>query len=187
MTITTTETSSVNDAIRDWLELVGAQYHVREAHHVLRPDDGLKPVRDFFTFSFERSSGGDAVMDASTVGTGNAANLKWTAPFERALKITCHSEDGMEILEAVLLSTRHPEIEEILHAARVVIVDMGEIENETTFDETKTDWAYSVSMRLRKHTSFALARTDHLVTDVEAAGVLIQADDVGELPVNIEG
>lgn len=182
-----TETTTVNDAIRDWLLLVGAEYSVREAHYIKRPDDSLKPVRNWFTYRFDSSVATGGVHDLSTDAGSNVADMEFSQTFERLLTISCHgSADGLEIIEALLVSAYHPAVNDIIDAARLVIVDIPDaIANETVDDETDIDYVYTAQFRIRKNTSFALSRADHIWDNYNVGGTLTQADDVGTLPVTI--
>ena len=171
----------IRKTIRDWLLYVGAEYDIREAHHGLRTDDKRKPYRDYFVYRFQTSTTrhNDAIADSPEI-TGNDALITHWQPFVRQIDIECHSEDGMDVLESLLVSIHNPGVNEILDAGRIVIMDMSEIADVSTLDESpyRRDFIYRISIRVRKHARFAKTRIDHVIDTVEIDGDLIS--DTGE-------
>lgn len=181
-----TETVTIVEAIRDWLRLVGEEYGIYEAHHIARPDDGLKVPMDYFTFSFtdSRQINTQPADNSAAPGSGNDVAIDLYMPFDRTLRIECYSEHGMEVLEAVLISAWHPAIKDILGTARLAIISMPEgVANETTRDETQTDHLYTATFGLRKHTHFTVTRTNHIWDHYSVSGTLTLLDDVSTVSV----
>ncbi len=188
---TETLTQTTRNAIRDWLRLVGEVYAITEKpHHIKRPDDSLKPgspskgLHQWFTYQFLRSQQLNTQPRNCSTASGNDGDMEYYMPFERDLRIECHSEDGMEILEALLVSVSHPSVESILNAARVVIVDCPDgVQNETEDDESDIMHLYSVTFRTRVHTHFELISENHVWDNYALTGNLTLLDDVSTIVI----
>ena len=187
---TETLTVSTRDAIRDWLRLVGDVYAIREVHWIKRPDNTLKPggkgkkLHQWLTYKFLSSQTSQTQPVDNSTADGNTGNLDYYMAWTRQLRIECHGEDGMEVLEALMASVSHPAVSEILGAARLVIVDMPNgVDNETEDDETDVSHLYSCTFGVRVHTHFALTRANHVWDNYALTGTLTLLDDVTTVDV----
>ena len=180
-----TETVTIVNAIRDWLLMVGEQYAIHEAHHVRRPDSSLKHPRDYFVYQFERSEQTTVQpADNSAVSGTYDSTADYYATFNRQLRIECHSENGLEVMEAVLVSAWHPASNDILNAARLVLKDMPNgVENETTDDETRVDHLYTAVFGVRKNTHFTVTRENSIWANYNIDGTLTLLDDVSTVDI----
>jgi hypothetical protein len=179
------------DTAREWLRLVASEHNIQdnEVHHIYRPDDPLKPIRPYVIFSFERSNQENRRAYSETTASGSYdADICLTMPFVRSLVVECWAEWGMDYLEALVASVEHPAAQDILthgrdgdgnaeanadDASRLVVIDAGDIENPTTWDETKIDHRYTVAFRVRGHTAFEQTRTNHRLETYTMTGELI--------------
>ena len=181
-----TRTVTIMEAVRDWLLLVGEQYAVHEAHHIQRPDDGLKEPAAHFVFRFDESqqTTSQPVDNSAAEGSYDSTG-EFYATFDRRLRIECRdSDDGMEIMEAVLISAWHPAVNDILKAASLVIVDMPDgALNQTTQDETRVDHVYTAIFGVRKNTCFVVQRDNQIWTSYTLTGTLTLPDDVTTLDI----
>lgn len=162
------------ECIRDWLLFVGAEYSITEAHYNQRPDNQIKSKRDFFAFRFQTSSTNQTSANEDSTSSDNDATILHWKTFERQLTIECHSEDGMDILESLIVSMHNPGVDEIINNGRLVIIDIGEITNLTEIDESPypIEYVFSVDFRIRKEARFSKSRTNHILNDVTATGTL---------------
>jgi len=182
-----TRTITIIEAVRDWLLLVGGEYAIYEAHHELRPDGapgGLKAPDDHFVFRFLRSSTEwtQAENNSDVASTYNSTGDYYMG-FDRELRIECHSQHGLEVLEAVVVSMSHPAVNDILSAVGLVIKGTTGIENETTGDDTKVDHLYAITLGCRKNTHFTVTRDNQIWTSYNVTGTLTLPDDVSTLDI----
>jgi hypothetical protein len=169
---------SALDAVKNWILFVAEEYDIYEAHHMFRPHDSLKPVREYFVYRFDDSATSPARSIDNSVAAGNNATIEPVRSYDRTLTVECYAENGLEILEALYASIEHPTADELLVADRLVIFDMVGIANDTTHDETTTDWLYTAVFRTRRNTSFSKTRADHIVSDFTLTGTV--ESDSGE-------
>lgn len=175
-------------AIKNWLQYIGADFDVREAHNRFR--NGMKPPADHFVFNIAVSQpiGDHAVVDKEASSYDNSTSF--SKRFRTLVEVSCEAENAVLVMQSLDASTSMEAVRDFFGASVVCLGLISDIVDSTEYDETHGEVArqtrYTATFEFQELITYTKTLTNDIWDEYELTGTLVEVDDETETTVTAE-
>lgn len=166
-------------AIKNWLQWLGADFDILEAHNRFR--SGMKPPADYFTFRILSSQATDdnAVIDKTASSYDNS--VTYSKRYKTIVEVTCHSEQAVTVLQSLDSCTTADAVKaffgDSVTCLGLVAPIVDSTEHDQTYGEVARETQYSTSFEFNEIVTYTRTITNDIWDTYTMTGTLTDDND----------